>query len=284
MIISGILMTNGENVYGHKTKIEELIVVAEQSKGKPLYSHHEPWKKNIGKIIDTRIIYRDDLDCLAVEADIEIDNSENGDEIIHLLKSGGFSSTYSDGGFEVDKSDGMVMPHLEIYFDAYRTNETKLYLEATELSKLFNIGIRCIRVRRHAAGTVLAFVGATIGSYFLNKVLEDINVYGKFKKFLIGTSKSSESGKEVNLNIIASTETRIKQNRISYHVIGQDSDIDDALDYLKENNIIQMELESFTSKSKDINHLYYEVKKENGQTIIKKTRSIDSQNRINYFC
>lgn len=283
MIIKGTLITNQKNLYGYETKVEDLIVTAEQSKGMPLYSHHEPWKKSIGIIVDTKIVYRDDLDCLAVEADIEIHDSENVEEVINLLKTGGFSGTYSDGGFVVDESDGKCLPHLIIYFDAYRTNETKLYLEAIELSKSLNIGVECARVRRHGAGAVLAFVGTTIGAYFLGKILDDMKAYDSFKKFLINTSKSSESGKEVNINVIAPSDTKDNCNRMSYHIIGQDDDINSAFDYIKENRVIQREVDSFTNTNKDKSQVYYEVKRENGQIVVKKTKTIDRQSKIDYF-
>lgn len=283
MKIKGILMTNETNLYGHQTKVEELIIVAKQSKDRYLFRQHEPWKSPIGIITDTKIEYLEDKNCLAVTAEIQINDGKDKEVVLEMLEKGGFSSTYSDGGFIVDESDGAIVPGVEVYFDAYRTDETKLYLEALELSKVLNTRIQCIRIRRHAISQVLAFVGTTIGGYFLVKILDDIDIYTKFKQFLIGTSKSSEKGKETNINVIAPTETRIIKNRISYHITGQDNDIEAALDYLRDNKFIHHDIDSFKSQNRNTQHLYYDVKRENGKIIVYKTKSVDKNNKIDYY-
>ena len=276
-------MTNETNLYGHQTKVEELIIVAKQSKYRYLFRQHEPWKSPIGIITDTKVEYLEDKNCLAVTAEIQINDGKDKEAVLEMLEKGGFSSTYSDGGFIEDESDGTIIPGIEIYFDAYRTDETKLYLEALELSKVLNINIQCTRIRRHAFGQILAFVGTTIGGYFLVKILDDVGIYSKFKEFLIGASKSSEKGKETNIRVIAPTETRMNENRISYHITGQDDDVEAALDYLRDNKLIHQDIDSFKSQNKNIQYLFYDVKRENGKIVVCKTKTVDRNNKIDYY-
>ncbi|MDO7787864.1 hypothetical protein P6N53_11595, partial [Desulforamulus aquiferis] len=200
-------MTTQENTYGYSAKIEELIIVAENSKGKPLFKDHDITKEPIGVVSDTEIVYESELDCLSVMAIIELKQDNNETEIRQYIEDGGFSATYSDGGFSINESDGTNLPPMEILFDAYRTNEIKLYLDSKEMSKLLNIPIYCTRIRRHAGFEVLTFFAVSLGSYLINKILDDIGLYERFKEYLLNVSEVSSSGKEANITVISPTVT-----------------------------------------------------------------------------
>lgn len=137
---------------------------------------------------------------------------------------------------------------LDIYFDAYRTNETELYLKTKELSSDLNIGINCIRTRRHAFGiSVLTFIGAAIGAYFIEKVLDDIKLYEKFKNYLVRVSGISEKGKETKLSIIPPRTAEHKQILEIVITAHSDDDMLKIIDELRNCDLLKTEIPKFKS-------------------------------------
>ena len=184
MKIRAVLGTSNVNRYGYKPRIEDLISIAENSKGKTLSFEHNPDNPPVGNILDTEIEYIAKDNVLQVTAIIELKEEYSTSEFLETIGKGGFSPSYLDGGFSIDASDGTYANPLRIIFDAYRTDEVKLYVKIRELSKTLNIPIVCHRARKHAFVQILTGVGIIIGAYFLEKVFDDIKLYEKIKELL----------------------------------------------------------------------------------------------------
>lgn len=256
-----ILMSLTKNKYGYTPRIEELQMLAASVVNSPLYDNHESFKDPIGKITEAELIYDEELKTLVVDGEVEIFEDERSQKaLLEKINGGGFSPSYVDGGFLVDESDGTINPPIEFYFDAYKTNEIELYLQTKILSKEFNIPILCNRFRRHFLTETAAFIGLTIGSYFIRKILEDIKLYEKMKSFitdLVGKNKR----KEFRLEIIASEEIQSDLKRLQFTLLGEDDEIKSELDYLKEQKVIELELEKFGNEYSSVNRISYTVEK-----------------------
>lgn len=266
LVVKGNLMTSGENGYGYKPRIEELILNADKAKGQSIFKEHKKYEKPLGKITETEIVYDEKIAQLVVQGTIEVYDESAKEYVLKLVESGGFSSTYADNGFLVKESNCKYFQPIEVCFDAYRTDEIKLFLEMRELSKELESAIYCRRIRRHAIGGVLAFIGLTIGAHIIGKIFDDIGLYDKFKKKFIKMSRGSDIGKEAMIEVISPKENKDITRRLVINIEGNDVEIEEIMDHLRENEYIKIELEKF-------NNEYDQYKK----VVIKANKSGDIQ-------
>lgn len=102
------------------------------------------------------------------------------------------------------------------------------------------------------------------------------------KEFLIGTSQSSESGKEINLEVIAPQENKNKRRRVNLKVVGSDEDIAMILDQINSSQFVENEVAKFESIYKNLQMVAYTLKKEDGKIQITLTKTVDEKNEIDY--
>ncbi len=200
MIAYWLLATTNPTVFGYavpKEYLEFKVKFLKENPGFLLYHEHDDTKPPIGKILNAELVWKEEIKAHAIEAEIEIFESNGVVDPKTILKNG-MSMSFSDltisFGGKVEKAD------LEFAYDAYRTDEKKLEKDISALSEKLNIPIICTRIRRHGAGTILTFVGLKIVEHLMNKFLDDIGFYETIKKELIEISTPSESGKEINIS------------------------------------------------------------------------------------
>lgn len=274
MRIRARLASNTQNRYGYTCSVEELLGVVQWAHNRPLHQHHRPDLPVIGKILSPQLVYDKELDCLVVEADIEIFGDElDGTALKEQMMAGGFSGSYAHGGFGVDESDGTVDGILTIRFDAYHTNETHLYLHAMELSRTLNIPVECVRIRRHAFGEVLAFIGGIIGAYLFEKLLDDLQLYDHLKRFLIETPQDTGAGKHCVLTVVAPEETEADERRLEFHLIGDDAAIEQELDHIRTAGVVRAErVKHFSGPNPKTGKIVYSVESTNaGVSVTQRT-------------
>lgn len=256
-----ILMSLTKNKYGYTPRIEELQMLANSVQNQPLYDNHESFREPIGRILKADVVYDNNLKTLVVDGEVEVFSDERSQKaILEKIKTGGFSPSYIDGGFLVDESDGSINLPFDFLFDAYKTNEIELYLATKKLSKYLNNPIHCLRFRRHFLTETAVFVGLTISSYFIWKILDDIKLYEKLKSYIIEFVGKNKK-KEFRLEIIAPEEIQTDIKRLQYTLLGEDEEIKSELDYLKNKKVIELELEKFGNEYSSINKVCYIVEK-----------------------
>ena len=272
------IMTTLENEYGYTPFIEELQMVARGCLGNFLYKNHDPSKEPTGRIVNTEIVYDKELECLAVVGIVEVFNADP-----ESFEKRGFSGAYSYGGFEVDESDGTDPEVLIIDFDAYNTNEIQLYLNAKSLSKELNKIVLCRRTRRHDFGIIPTTIMVTIGAYFINKILDDIELYEKFKKFILNVSKENDAGQEIRLDVcIPAKEKEFNQN-IKLHFSGSNDELEKITDHQVVKDLLRTEEGKLEGEHSNLRNVTYSLTMDNGRVKIRKSCAEQFSGKVDYF-
>jgi len=121
-----LLATTNATIYGFavpKKYLEFKVKFLKENPGFPLYHEHDDTKPPVGRILNAELVWREDIKAHAIEAEVELFETNENIDPRDLLKNG-MSMAFSDRTFlfgtDKDQAD------LEFSYDAYRTDETKL--------------------------------------------------------------------------------------------------------------------------------------------------------------
>ncbi|MDO7789202.1 hypothetical protein, partial [Desulforamulus aquiferis] len=122
-------------------------------------------------------------------------------------------------------------------------------------------------------------------SYLINKILDDIGLYERFKEYLLNVSEVSSSGKEANITVISPTVTEEKKRRVRLKVVGKDDkEIAENLDNLrKHREFINEEISKFEREYENLQEISYVIQKKEGITEIRKVSEKSLGNNVDYY-